>query len=38
MTHNRWRLLLTPKDLIPARRSIIEASQPQLTLHPLKEK
>ncbi|OVV01866.1 type VI secretion protein [Klebsiella quasipneumoniae] len=38
MTQNRWRLLLTPKDLIPARPRIIEASQNQLTLHPLKEK
>lgn len=38
LTQNSWRLVLTRDDLDPARPRIIEASQNQLTLHPLKEK
>ncbi|ART08410.1 type VI secretion protein [Klebsiella variicola] len=38
MTQNSWRLVLTRDDHDPARPRIIEASQNQLTLHPLKEK
>ncbi|MCP6680533.1 type VI secretion system lipoprotein TssJ, partial [Klebsiella pneumoniae] len=37
-TQNSWRLVLARDELDPTRPGIIEASQNQLTLHPVKEK
>lgn len=37
LTQNSWRLIPTRNDLDPARLHIIETSQSQPTLHPLKE-